>query len=132
MRLLALTALVAAAGAVTATAPAAPKTGFAFGRLGGNIMPFTVTISTTGSVTATGSAAPSRRTLSKLQLVNLNRAVVASGFSTLPAVTSCPGTLPDVAAQFIRVGRRTVRVHGSCLPRFNRLWTVLAKSVGQS
>jgi hypothetical protein len=50
-------------------------------------------------------------------------------FSTIPAVTACPKTLPDVAAEFIRVEGRTVRVHGSCIARFNRLWTALNRAV---
>ena len=58
----------------------------------------------------------------------LNHVVVETSFSKLPAVTACPSTLPDIAAQFIRVGGRTVRVHGSCLQRFNRLWTALTKA----
>jgi hypothetical protein len=113
--------------AFTAAAPAAatPTTGFAFGRTGGNIRPFTVTIATTGAVTATGAAPTHRATLTKQQLADLNRIAFTTQFNTLAAVTACKGTLPDVAAQFIRVGARTVRVHGSCLPKFNRLWRAL-------
>jgi hypothetical protein len=91
-------------------------------------MPFTVAISTSGVVARTGPAPGKARHLTKEQLAILNRVVLETSFSRLPAVSACPGTLPDVAAQFIRVGGRTVRVHGSCLLRFNRLWAALTKA----
>jgi hypothetical protein len=50
-------------------------------------------------------------------------------FTTLPLVTNCKGTLPDVAATFIRVGASTVRVHGNCVPRYSRLWKALTSAV---
>ena len=109
-------------------AHAAPQTGFAFGRVGGNIMPFTVTIATSGAVKRTGSAPNGATHLSKQQLAVLNRVAVETRFTRMPAVTACPNTLPDIAAQFVRVGGRTVRVHGSCLAGFNRLWAALAKA----
>jgi hypothetical protein len=46
----------------------------------------------------------------------------------MPLVTSCRGTLPDIATQVIRVGGRTVRVHGGCVVRFNRLWTAMNRA----
>jgi hypothetical protein len=103
----------------------AAVTGFAFGRTGGNIMPFSVTIAASGTVTATGAAPAHVDAVTKQRLAILNRAALDARFRTLPAATSCPGTLPDVAAQFIRVGGRTVRVHGTCVKRFNRLWAAL-------
>jgi hypothetical protein len=109
---------------------AVPQTGFAFGRVGGNIRPYTVTISTAGVVTTTGPASVRLQKLTKQQLAVLNRVVVETSFARLPAVTACAKTLPDVAAQFIRVGARTVRVHGQCLARFNRLWAALVKATG--
>jgi hypothetical protein len=109
-------------------AAALVPTGFAYGRVGGSIMPFTVTIATSGAVTAKGPAPGTATRLSKEQLAVLNRVAVETNFTKLPAVTACPNTLPDVAAQFIRVGGRTVRVHGSCLARFNRLWTALVRA----
>jgi hypothetical protein len=99
--------------------------GFAFGRTGGNIVPFTVTISATGAVRREGPAPGSATSQTKQQHGVLARAAIDTRFAKLPAVTACPNTLPDVAAQFIRVGHRTVRVHGSCLARFNRLWAAL-------
>jgi hypothetical protein len=115
--------LVPAAGAA-----AKPTTGFEFGRVGGNIRPFTITVATDGSVRATGGAPAHRKALTKRQLATLNRVAFEVDFEHLPAVTACPKTLPDVAAQFIRVGDLTARVHGSCLARFNRLWNALDKA----
>lgn len=107
------------------------KTGFAYGRAGGNIIPFTVTIATTGAVRATGAAPDHVATLTKQQLADLNRIAYDVRFATIPVVTACPDTLPDVAAQFIRVGGRTVRVHGGCVRRFNKLWAALDRAVAR-
>lgn len=103
--------------------------GFEFGRTGGNIRPFTVTISRTGVVRTSGAAPAHIAVMSKHQLTVLTGIAVAVRFSSMPAVTACPNTLPDVAAELIRVEGRTVRVHGSCLKGFNRLWTALNRAV---
>lgn len=105
------------------------KHGFEFGRTGGNIRPFTVTISATGVVRTAGAAPKHVAVVPKHQLTVLTGIAFAVRFSTIPAVTACPNTLPDIAAQFIRVEGRTVRVHGACLTRFNRLWTALYRAV---
>ena len=119
--------------AVVATlAPAAhgsAKTGFSFGRVGGNISPFTVDIAADGRVKVTGSARVGRTRLTRAQLVKLNTVAMTSHFISIAAVTNCPGTLPDVAATFVRVEGRTVRVHGSCLARYQRMWTALTAAV---
>lgn len=127
MRRLLLIALVAAVAAPAAHA-STTRTGFAFGRSGGNILPFRVEIATSGAVRVTGVAPSHRVRLTEAQLVGLNRAVYVDRFSTLPGSTSCPGVLPDIAWQFIRVGPRTVRVHGGCVASFNRLWTALSRA----
>ena len=101
------------------------QTGFAYGRNGGNIMPFTVTIATTGAVKTIGPAPTHVARISKQQLANLSRIAFDARFTTLPVVTACPNTLPDIAARWIRVGGRTIRVHGACLNGFNRMWTAL-------
>jgi hypothetical protein len=105
---------------------AVPQTGFAYGRTGGSIRPFAVTISTTGAVRASG-AAPENLVghLTKQQLADLNRIAFETRFALLPARTACPGALPDVADQYIRVGSRVARVHGACVKRFNRFWAAL-------
>jgi hypothetical protein len=107
---------------------------FAFGRVGGNINPFTVTIASDGSVTATGPVRPLKRQLGARALALLTKSVTAQHFFTLPRSTRCPNTLPDYASQFIMVHRggvsRRVLVHGDCSPRFARTYAALTKAVG--
>jgi hypothetical protein len=67
--------------------------------------------------------------LTPLQLGGLNRVATETSFVTLPKATNCKGALPDVAATYIRVGARTVRVHGACVPRYQRLLRALRASV---
>jgi hypothetical protein len=64
-----------------------------------------------------------------VQLVALNRIATETSFTTLPATTNCRGSLPDVATTYVRVGALTVRVHGGCVPRFQRLLKALETSV---
>ena len=120
--------VVLVAGVVPASSAVQP-TGFAFGRFGGNIRPYTVTIANSGVVRTSGAVEVGRRMLTSLQLGGLNRVATETSFVTLPKLTNCRGTLPDVAATFIRVGARTVRVHGACLPRYQRLLRALQASV---
>jgi hypothetical protein len=67
--------------------------------------------------------------LTTQELASLARVAAGAQFATLPAVTSCKGSLPDVAATFVRVGGRTVRVHGSCVGRYNRVLNALSRAV---
>jgi len=125
-------ALLAAAVFLLALVPAAgaaPQHGFAFGRLGGNIRPYTVSIASDGRVHVSGAASAGRTKLTTAQLGGLERTVAAARFASLPAMTNCPGTLPDVATTFIRVGAKTVRVHGNCVPRFAKVFTALSRAV---
>jgi hypothetical protein len=117
---------------VLALAPAAaasPQRGFAFGRLGGNIRPYTVSIASNGKVTVSGPATAGRTHLTAAQLAALDRAVTDARFGSLPPMTNCPGTLPDIAATFVRFGTKTVRVHGNCAPRYAKLFTALSRAV---
>jgi hypothetical protein len=124
-----LAVVLALAAILPASSIASPQRGFAFGRLGGNIIPFTVSVANDGRVRATGPVGVGKKRLTQLDVANLNRVATTNGFSSLPAVTSCPGTLPDVAATFVRVGPRTVRVHGTCLAHYQRVWNALARAV---
>ena len=124
--------LLLAAACLVAVVPAADASqtrGFAFGRTGGNIRPYTVAIANDGTVTVRGAADVGRLRLTRLQLANLNRVAIVTRFTQLPARTSCKGTLPDVAGTFIRVGAYTVRVHGGCLARYQRMWKALGAAV---
>jgi|SRR5689334_16302510 hypothetical protein len=120
---------LAAAVVLAPAAGATQRTGFAFGRIGGNIRPFTVAIATDGRVRVNGAVQVNRIQLTRLQLGNLNRLAAIGNFGALPQMTNCTGTLPDVATTFIRVGPRTVRVHGDCVAEYRRLWTALTHAV---
>jgi hypothetical protein len=123
-------ALAAAVGLQTA-ASAAPT--FTFGRKGGNIVPYTVTIDPTGRITATGTQV-SVHQVAPAALDDLLALADSSGFFSLPELTSCPGTLPDIAALEIHVtaGSRdhTASVHGGCVAGFASLYAALSKVVG--
>jgi hypothetical protein len=124
-----------AAGLLLAVAPAAvasPQRGFAFGRLGGNIRPYTVSIASDGKVNVSGSATVGRMKLTLVQLAKLNRAVTDAHFGALPPMTNCSGTLPDIATTFVRFGSKTVRVHGNCVARYAKLFTALSRAVNVS
>jgi hypothetical protein len=92
-------------------------------------VPFTVSIANDGHVRASGPVKIGRAMLTPLQLAALNRVATETGFVKLPTTTTCKGVLPDVATTFIRVGARTVRVHGGCAPRYQRLWRALGNAV---
>ncbi|MDX6399516.1 MAG: hypothetical protein QOF27_122 [Gaiellaceae bacterium] len=115
--------------ALAPAAGASPQRGFAFGRLGGNIRPYTVSIAADGKVAVSGSATVGRMKLTATQLATLNRAVADARFGAFPPATNCPGTLPDIAATFIRFGAKTVRVHGNCVARYAKLFTALSRAV---
>jgi len=127
--------LRAFAAVVLAAAFAAPafgagtSTGFAFGREGGNIRPFTVAIAADGRVAVTGPVRVGVTKLTTMQLASLARLAQQLHFATLPLRTMCPNTLPDVATTVVRVGAHTVRVHGDCVPRVTRMWGALRAAV---
>ena len=120
--LLVLTGALPAGGAVK-------PTGFAFGRIGGNIRPYSVAIANSGVVRTSGAVEIGRKRVTAVQLAALNRIATETSFTMLPAVTNCRGTLPDVASTYVRVGARTVRVHGGCVPGYQRLLKALKASV---
>ncbi len=122
-------AVLAVLGAFAPAAGATQPTGFAFGRAGGNIRPYTVSIANSGVVRRSGTVRVGRTHVIAQQLVSLNRIATEVSFTMLPASTNCKGTLPDIAATFIRIGARTVRVHGGCVPRYQRLLKALQASV---
>lgn len=100
-----------------------------FGVAGGNFVPYEVTIEPTGRVRASGEVETKVRQLSHAKVVSLSR-LVRMGFAAGLKSRLCPGTNPDVGSDFIHAYGRTVRVHGSCEPRFHRLWDTLAQAVG--
>jgi hypothetical protein len=127
IRALALTAVAVALGVASAAAAASPR--YAFGRAGGNIVPFTVTIWPTGVVAVTGPARVGRTKLTRAQLAALAATVAQARLTRLPVMRFCTGSLPDFALHFVTAGGRTVFVRGSCSPRLSHVWNALAGAV---
>jgi hypothetical protein len=128
-RILPIALLLFAVAAAEPAGSAVEPTGFAFGRLGGNIRPYRVTIANSGVVHTSGPVIVRRMMLTAAQLVSLNRVATETDFEMLPTATNCSSTLPDFASTYVRVGPRTVRVHGSCVPRYARMWKALIAAV---
>jgi hypothetical protein len=117
-----MTALVVAA--VVAASPS-----FVFGRTGGNVVPMRAVIYPGGRVVVNDQ--PGRH-LTRAKVTALRRYAAAQGFAQIPRHIECPGTLPDIATLYVKVGRaRTVSEHGACNRRFNRVYAALAKAVGE-
>jgi hypothetical protein len=128
-RIIVLGALLAGICACGSSAAATVPHRIVFGIAGGNMVPFQVTIEPTGRIHASGPLEPARRQLSHAKVISLSRLVRADFGAGLKS-RLCPGTNPDVGSQFIHAYGRIVRVHGSCEPRLQRLWTTLARAVG--
>jgi hypothetical protein len=125
----ALVAVLLLAAALPSATGASPQRGFAFGRTGANIIPFTVSIENNGRVHVSGPVEVMRKNLTRLEVANLNRVVATNGFERLRPMNECPNVLPDVAATFVRVGPLRVQVHGNCLARYQRVYNALARAV---
>jgi hypothetical protein len=113
---------------LTSPAPAAV---FTFGIQGGNIVPWTVTFAGDGAVTATGWVKPKNARLAEPsnELNALITLANADGFFSMPGMTNCSGTLPDIASRYVTINTgavtKTVRVHGACVPAFNEIFAAL-------
>ena len=114
------------------------QTVFTFGIQGGNIRPWSVTISDTGAVSSTGSITVRTQSLAEARdtLNGLLKLADAENFFAQPGLTQCSGTLPDVAARWIRIqasgDTKKDAVHGTCNAAFNQIYAVLTASVGAS
>lgn len=117
-------ALTGCGGSATATG----HTPIEFGITGGNIAPYLVTIQPTGTIEIRASSPGDRprRKLSRARVRQLADEIQQAHLAS----RSCSGVLPDIARRYIRVGGRTVTVHGSCEPGFSRVWNDLARAVG--
>ena len=102
-----LVAVLLLAAALPSAVGASAQRGFAFGRTGGNILPFTVSIENNGRVHVTGPVTVMRTKLTRLEVASLDR----------------------VVATFVRVGPLRVQVHGSCLARYQHVYNALAHAV---
>ena len=119
----------------TCSSPA-PRHTYAFGRVGGNIAPYTVDVHLDGTLSSSGPvrlANPSK-SVPAATLRRLGLLVRSTGFSSLPARTTCAGALPDFAASFVTVKTgstsKRVLVRGDCRPGFQRLYRALAAAAG--
>jgi hypothetical protein len=119
--------LAASFAAALLAAPALSATGYAFGRAGGNIRPFTVTVTAGGAVRASGPVTVGRTQLTAAQLASVAKAAQAVDFSARQVL--CPHTLPDIAATFVQAGARKLTVHGSCDLPYAKLWNALVAVV---
>jgi hypothetical protein len=129
MKRLAILVSLAAAVVTAPAASAAPAPPLAFGRAGGNILPYRLTISPAGVVAGVG-AEPAHARLTLAALTAVRAAVAAARLAEMPSLTVCPGTLPDFAGRWIRVGTRQVTVRGDCRPAFTHAYDALARAVG--
>jgi hypothetical protein len=112
-------------------APAGAQTQPAFG-FADTILnhPYTVTIDRNGDVHHTGRLVrTATEHLTSFQMAALTRVAAANHFSTLPALTRCPGTPPTAATTWVKVSAEKVEVHGTCLPRYQRVLQALIATV---
>ena len=112
-----------------AAAHAQPRPAFSFGAtiLG---HPYTVSIDRNGEVHHTGQLVRlATEHLTSAQMAALNRLATAIHFSTLPALTRCPGAPPAPETTWVRVGLKKVEVLGTCLARYQRLLKALQAAV---
>ena len=103
---------------------------------GGNIVPWSVSIAGDGTVTAAGWHKPKKSHLTdpKDALPALFKLADSEGFWNMAALTSCTGTLPDIATQYIEInsssGSKRVAVHGGCSANFQQLLAAYDNAVG--
>ena len=121
MHRFALLAVFTAAFAACGGSAAVARTPVVFGVTGGNIAPYRVSIKPDGTVRGAG-----HRQIPPARVRRLQQEIEQAHLSS----RRCNGTLPDVASRYIRAGGRTVTVHGTCDPSFQRVWDDLAQAVG--
>jgi hypothetical protein len=124
VRLALLLLAVFAAAAVAACANAGGRTPIVFGLTGGNAISYHVTIQPNGSVRASKGWRV-RNQIPPRQVRSLRREIQNAHLAT----RMCAGTLPDFATSFIRLGARTVKLHGECEARFSRVYGDLEAAV---
>lgn len=103
---------------------------FVFGVYGGNIRPWKVTINSDGSVASENMdvrdknlAVPADTLTALLKLAD------AEGYWSMPGLTQCTGTLPDIGTRYLQVssntGTKKVAFHGGCNSSFNQLYAAM-------
>jgi hypothetical protein len=124
-------ALLAVLVALSHPAGSNPATsGFAFGRNGVKLTPFSVYIDPKGAVSTTGAAPRHRAVVPKARLAAVSRLAAQIGFTRISTnVEICSTASTDVPIRFVRIGSHAIRVHGSCDARFNRMWAMMNRAV---
>jgi len=115
---------VFAAATVTACASAGGRTPIVFGITGGNALAYRVTIQPNGSVRVSRGWRV-RKQILPAQVRHLRGEIQNAHLRT----RMCTGALPDFATNYIRLGGRTVKMHGDCEARFTRVFDDLAAAV---
>ncbi|HEY3549779.1 MAG TPA: hypothetical protein VGK69_01820 [Gaiellaceae bacterium] len=111
-----------ACGAGSATRPRPIQ----FGVRGGNIVGYTISIGPNGKVTSPFGRGHGR--IPERLVRQLGREIQQAH---LAESRICAGSLPDIAARYIRLGSSTFRLRGSCDSRFERVWSDLLRAVGR-
>jgi hypothetical protein len=96
-----------------------------FGIKGGNVAPLTIAISGTGRIKKLVGGYSMTKTHVSTSLSNAVKADLAGVSSR-----RCKGTLPDVGSRYITAAGKTVTVHGTCEPAFEKVWRKLTAAVG--
>jgi hypothetical protein len=97
-----------------------------FGITGGNIRPYRVSIQPNGSVRVRGAQRTARRQIPPARVQQLRHEIQRAHLGG----RMCSGVLPDAAGRYIRLGSRTVTVHGDCEAPFEVVWSDLEQAVG--
>jgi hypothetical protein len=107
-----------------------------FGRGGGNIRPMQVKIYGDGTIAYTGVTPPiAHYAIVPEAVLGLQRLASAEGFSTMPALITGRGVLPDLATLSITIragctsATKTVQAHGGHLAGFTELYDTLSAAV---
>lgn len=123
--------LLAVGGALVLTACGASAEtrarSLGFGLRGGNIVGYAVTIEAGGRVSIARGTSVVHRRIAVRRVRQLTRDLQQAHLATSRV---CPGSLPDIATQYIRLGARTFTVRGGCEPRFRHAWSALQGAVG--
>jgi hypothetical protein len=101
---------------------------FAYGRMSGNIRAQRVTIASSGRVSVEGI--PTGRRVSARKLAALQTLAGRQRLASLPPLTTCSTSLPDLATRYITYHRHTVRARGSCSKRFKAVYTAVGRAPG--
>jgi len=119
--------VAAVAAALTAGGSSAGgHTPIVFGITGGSLRPYRVSIQPNGSVRIKGSDRTGRRQIPPARVQQLRTEIQRAHLGG----HMCIGVLPDVASRYVRLGDRTVTVHGDCEQSFESVWNDLVRAVG--